>query len=241
MSISQALATFLNQNAQPTATSSKITFDNAFVSELLRESTTDNWRKDKIGIFIEVKNYSSRYIIFRNAVKDLQLYQDFYELVLVHLLQCNFNEAIRRVPKRVNASVVRIKEMEDFIKICFSSFVNDSLYYQAQSINDQLEVQETRTKQLREQQIKVSKKIEQASEQQKLAFQKAENDIQEQSQKITETSTAVLGVFVGVVMVFFGGFTILENAISGMGTLSVYRISFTMLLFGLIETPPNFV
>ncbi len=54
------------------------------------------------------------------------------------------------------------------------------------------------------------------------------------NQKTVETSMTILGVFVGVVMVFFGGFAILENTISGLGNLSAYRLYFTMLMFGLI-------
>ncbi len=57
---------------------------------------------------------------------------------------------------------------------------------------------------------------------------------EELNRKAVETSMTVLGVFVGVVMVFFGGFAILENTISGINNVSVYRLYFTMLMFGLI-------
>lgn len=48
----------------------------------------------------------------------------------------------------------------------------------------------------------------------------------------SESSITILGIFVGVVMVFFGGFTVLENAIDGLTGTSFYRLYFTMLLFG---------
>lgn len=59
-------------------------------------------------------------------------------------------------------------------------------------------------------------------------------EVKKQSQKAAESSITILGIFVGVVMVFFGGFSILENAITGMTTASPFRLYFTMLAFGAI-------
>lgn len=52
------------------------------------------------------------------------------------------------------------------------------------------------------------------------------------SQENAQSSITILGIFVGIVMVFFGGFTILENTITSMANSTPYRLYFTMLAFG---------
>ncbi len=59
-----------------------------------------------------------------------------------------------------------------------------------------------------------------------------ENELNSIIKHSSESSITILGIFVGVVMVFFGGFTVLENAIDGLTGTSFYRLYFTMLLFG---------
>lgn len=73
---------------------------------------------------------------------------------------------------------------------------------------------------------------------QKTAFNtetlKLHNEIQEQiyaaNKKATEHSVTVLGIFVGIVMVFFGGFTLLENILSNIDSSNPYRLYFTAIL-----------
>ncbi len=89
--------------------------------------------------------------------------------------------------------------------------------------------------------IAESKRAEDLINDNNLRIEKQRNEIKSlkeklknQAQKSAESSITILGIFVGIVMVFFGGFTILENAIEGMQKASSYRLYFTMLLFGAI-------
>ena len=59
-------------------------------------------------------------------------------------------------------------------------------------------------------------------------------DLKNQSRKNIEASVTILGIFVSVVMVFFGGFSILTQAITTMNSVTPYRLVFTILMFGLI-------
>lgn len=61
---------------------------------------------------------------------------------------------------------------------------------------------------------------------------KTESDLNSLIKHSSESSITILGIFMGVVMVFFGGFTILENSIEGLSSASYHRLYFTMLLFG---------
>lgn len=63
-------------------------------------------------------------------------------------------------------------------------------------------------------------------------FEKVKKKIKMQSQKAAESSITILGIFVCIVMVFFGGFSILENSITSMEKASSYRLYFTMIAFG---------
>lgn len=60
------------------------------------------------------------------------------------------------------------------------------------------------------------------------------NKLNKQQQKNAESSITILGIFVGIVMVFFGGFSILTEAITTMNVVTPYRLIFTMLAFGFI-------
>lgn len=63
-------------------------------------------------------------------------------------------------------------------------------------------------------------------------YRGVQSKLESQSQKTAEQSITILGIFVGVVMVFFGGFSILEGTIQGMTKATPYRLYFTMLAYG---------
>lgn len=63
---------------------------------------------------------------------------------------------------------------------------------------------------------------------------KLKNELKTQSRKALESSITILGIFVGVAMVFFGGFAILDNTIEGLNATTPQRLIFVMLAFAMI-------
>lgn len=126
------------------------------------------------------------------------------------------------------------QDLFEFTKECIYAIKNDDAY---DRLVRQEEVIKSYEKKVAESESKFQTAIENIKTQELSIEESIENNkktISDQGQKSLENSITILGIFVGVVMVFFGGFTILENTIGGMTTVTPYRLIFIMLLFGMV-------
>ncbi len=187
-----------------------------FVNVMIQHARS--WNKEKIEIYLASKSFFSGYVNRIDTVKSQMCYQDLFEKILKPILEENFVKAKDLVS---DSEKENMTDMYNFMLACLESFINDGLYIQVylqrQLLND------------------YTTDLEAAKASVKTLFTDVEQtslEVKDQSKKLSETSISVLGIFVGVVMVFFGGFAILENAIEGMSTATPYRLAITMLLFG---------
>ena len=188
------------------------------------------------------------YLIYANIATDKDQNQypddlfnnDFFLIMIQSLVVKNiknvngnihstkFNNRVLRVVTHLNLVYDKVISSISFIQLKNSI---DDVNNWERGVEESLKIQ---TRKLNNQVIKACKSFKKKAKKSTDKIRKIKKKIDKQSEKVAESSITILGIFVGIVMVFFGGFTILENAIEGMQKASPYRLYFTMLLFGAI-------
>lgn len=188
------------------------------------------------------------YLIYANIATDKDQNQypddlfnnDFFLIMIQSLVVKNirnvngnihstkFNNRVLRVVTHLNLVYDKVINSISFIQL--KNSINDVNNWE-RNMEESLNLQ---TRKLNNQVRKARKSFKKKAKKSTDKIRKIKKKIDKQSEKAAESSITILGIFVGIVMVFFGGFTILENAIEGMQKASPYRLYFTMLLFGSI-------
>ena len=233
--------------------------DGVYDSEQLLKNFNNERVPDAVMNYFcnEDKNYSETeseiiltfeswlYLIYANIATDKEQNQysddlfknNFFSIMFQSLVVKNFMNTNRVIaPTKFNK---RASQVVYHLKLVYDKVINSISFIQLKnSIDDANKWRESvekslksRTKILDE---KISAALTEIEENTQESTDKMKEEIDKQSEKAAESSITILGIFVGIVMVFFGGFTILENAIEGMQKASSYRLYFTMLLFGAI-------
>lgn len=218
------------------------------------------WENEKIELMLAVKECAARY----NGVKvfdpDAVSFQDYYEHVLYKTLKCNFNKVITSLPPENENIHISIVALQRYLSICFNAFGQDSMYMRIRDYSNNLERYKVQLDALstqqneilikhaelgkrqtnyEDQQIAIKKQQTELATAIETAVSDANESIAQQAQKVAESSITILGIFVGIVMVFFGDFSILSSAAAGLFDAPIYRlaivlISFSAVLFNII-------
>lgn len=216
------IAPFNSRNYKEFLSNDKNVFEGYF------KQCTSNWVEDKLDIYLVLKSYSSSYYNAGLVDMNLQKFADFCEEYLLPIFKKSYDLC------KINDSEDPRHGLYEFTNGCIYAIKNDDAY---DRLVRQEEVIKSYEKKVAESESKFQTAIENIKKQELSIEKSIENNkktISDQGQKSLENSITILGIFVGVVMVFFGGFTILENTIGGMTTVTPYRLIFIMLLFGMV-------
>ncbi|MCM1529062.1 MAG: hypothetical protein NC093_03600 [Alistipes sp.] len=167
---------------------------------------------------------------------------DFCELIILPSVDILYGQLKKKCDEQSS-----IDEFVSFLRDCSTSLMRGNLNPQLQIFYDRLADNNeglgrlnSLLEQLQNKQVKISNELSLnrglQEEVKKISAEAKDirQEIKEQSQKVAESSITILGIFVGIVMVFFGGFSILDNTIETLSQVSPYRLYFTMIVFGCI-------
>lgn len=245
--------THTNENITEGKLVTDLIINRTFIDDLFEFVLSDAvWENEKIELLLTVKQCFINYSGNSNQLTDVTMtFQEFYTRNLQVVLNSHFNAVLQRVPEEKETCVVKIEQLRQYLKQCFEVYGQDSLYVhvreqynrlydyknQMQELNNKQVELDRKQAELNEQQVKLKQQQAEIESKQKAidnAIANANESITQQSQKVAESSITILGIFVGIVMVFFGDFSILSSAAAGIFDVSLYRLSLVMLTFGAI-------
>lgn len=231
-------------------------YNDVFISETVAYITSNaEWESEKSEILLMVKAcficYSGNINKFEDANNDNTnaTFQDFYMTNLRNVIEKHFSRVRQTVPDTSEKCIVKLQKLQKYLYKCFNAYGQDSLYVQVReqyrlmtAYNDRIEDLNTKHSDLDQKQNIITKQQAEIESKQKAiddAIKNANESIAQQAQKVAESSITILGIFVGIVMVFFGDFSILSSAAAGLFDAPIYRlaivlISFSAVLFNII-------
>lgn len=246
-------ATSTNENSNEGKLVTDLIINKTFIDDLFEFVISDAvWEDEKIELLLTVKQCFINYSGNSNQLTDVTMtFREFYVRNLQVVINRHFNEVLKRVPVEKEACVVKIEQLRQYLNQCFEVYGQDSLYVhvreqynrlydyrnQMQELNNKQVELDRKQAELNEQQVKLKQQQAEIETKQKAiddAIATANESITQQSQKVAESSITILGIFVGIVMVFFGDFSILSSAAAGIFDVSLYRLSLVFLAFGAI-------
>lgn len=221
-------------------------FDNEQVPDAVMDyfrSESKNFSETESEIILTFESWL--YLVYANIATDKEQNQysddlfknNFFPIMIQSLVVKNFMSTNRVItPTKFNK---RASQVVYHLNLVYDKVINSISFIQLKnSIDDANKWRESVEKSLESRteilDERISAALTEIEENTQESTDKMKEEIDKQSEKAAESSITILGIFVGIVMVFFGGFTILENAIEGMQKASSYRLYFTMLLFGAI-------
>lgn len=233
-------------------TAQNITIDKTLVDNLVNcFCINGNWEGEKIELLLAVKEcfirYTSNVSIFQ---ADTMSFQEMYTRYLRSVLHQHLEETFHKIGEKCEKSEECLRGLTQYLDTCFNAFGQDILYIKVNEQHTLLDTSNAQLQQLdarlQEQNVELDGKIstldstlthkQNAIDE---AIKNANESIAQQAQKVAESSITILGIFVGIVMVFFGDFSILSSAAAGLFDAPIYRlaivlISFSAVLFNII-------
>lgn len=242
---------------QKQVTDSEETGQNIIIDKTLVDNLVNcfcinsNWEGEKIELLLAVKEcfirYTSNVSIFQ---ADTMPFQEMYTRYLQSVLHQHLEETFHKIGEKHEVNEERLRGLTQYLDTCFNAFGQDILYMKVNEQHTLLDTSNAQLQQLdarlQEQNVELDGKIStldstltQKQNAINEAIKTANESIAQQAQKVAESSITILGIFVGIVMVFFGDFSILSSAAAGLFDAPIYRlaivlISFSAVLFNII-------